>query len=200
MIRISAENLKNSETTRSEPTKLKAMVNQSSELKRNAPKYLSLVVLTVMNVTVITALRYSRSGNGTGKDMYIGTSMVLTTEILKLSMCLAGLLLQCSWSMHKAVAVINDEVVKKPEDTFKMMIPSILYTIQNILIVVALSHLDSVTFQVTYELKTLITALFSVLLLKKMIRKTQWTALLLLMLGVVLVQVNFSFDMIYSPN
>lgn len=48
MIRISAENLKNSETTRSEPTKLKAMVNQSSELKRNAPKYLSLVVLTVM--------------------------------------------------------------------------------------------------------------------------------------------------------
>lgn len=51
--------------------------------------------------------------------------------------------------MHKAVAVINDEVVKKPEDTFKMMIPSILYTIQNILTVGALSHLDSVTFQVS---------------------------------------------------
>ena len=47
------------------------------------------------------------------------------------------------------------------------------------------------TFKVTYQLKILTTALFSVLLLKKQIKSVQWLALLVLTIGVSLVQVRF---------
>jgi len=47
--------------------------------------------------------------------------------------------------------------------------------------------------QVTYQLKILTTALFSVAMLGKSVAPAQWTALLLLMSGVALVQVSLHF-------
>ena len=44
--------------------------------------------------------------------------------------------------------------------------------------------------QVTYQLKILTTALFSVLMLRKTLSKLQWLSLLLLFLGVAIVQVG----------
>lgn len=46
--------------------------------------------------------------------------------------------------------------------------------------------------QVTYQLKILTTALFSVLMLRKSLSKVQWVSLLLLFGGVAIVQVSAS--------
>lgn len=51
----------------------------------------------------------------------------------------------------------------------------------------AASNLDAATFQVTYQLKILTTAFFSVLILKRNISKLKWMALAILTIGIALV-------------
>ncbi|XP_004872023.1 UDP-galactose translocator isoform X4 [Heterocephalus glaber] len=53
---------------------------------------------------------------------------------------------------------------------------------------VAISNLPAATFQVTYQLKILTTALFSVLMLNRSLSRLQWASLLLLFTGVAIVQ------------
>jgi solute carrier family 35 (UDP-sugar transporter), member A1/2/3 len=64
--------------------------------------------------------------------------------------------------------------------------------IQNHLQFVAISNLEATTFQVSYQLKILTTALFSVLLLRKQLSSSQWPALFLLAIGVGIVQIQSS--------
>merc|ERR1711936_636984 len=81
-----------------------------------------------------------------------------------------------------------NEIVCKPRETVKLIIPSGLYAMQNNLLYLALSNLDAATYQVTYQLKILTTAIFSVCLLRKQIQPMQWISLLMLTIGVALVQ------------
>ena len=75
-------------------------------------------------------------------------------------------------------------------DCYKLSIPAILYVIQNNLQYVAASNLDVATFQVTYQMKILTTAAFSVLLLRKRLTRGKWLALCLLAFGVAVVQLQ----------
>lgn len=54
----------------------------------------------------------------------------------------------------------------------------------------AASNLDVATYQITYQLKILTTAIFAVLILKKQLIRTQWLSLLLLIAGVAMVQLS----------
>lgn len=74
-------------------------------------------------------------------------------------------------------------------ESWKLAIPAVLYTIQNSLQYVAVSNLDAATFQVTYQLKILTTAIFSVLMLGRRLSTRQWLSLLLLIVGVSIIQV-----------
>jgi UDP-sugar transporter A1/2/3 len=75
-------------------------------------------------------------------------------------------------------------------DCWKLSIPAILYVVQNNLQYVAASNLDVATFQVTYQMKILTTAFFSVVMLGKRLSSTKWLSLLLLAVGVGIVQIQ----------
>jgi UDP-galactose transporter len=74
-------------------------------------------------------------------------------------------------------------------ESWKLAIPAVLYTIQNTLQYLAVSNLDAATFQVTYQLKILTTAIFSVLMLGRTLSPRKWLSLLLLVVGVSIIQV-----------
>eukprot|EP00967_Tisochrysis_lutea_P017875 scaffold20244_cov31-Tisochrysis_lutea.AAC.2 len=81
------------------------------------------------------------------------------------------------------VALVRSEITSQPRETLKCAVPALAYTIQGNLLFVALSNLDAPTYQVTYQTKTLFTALFSRLLLGRTLANSQWLALALLFLG-----------------
>ena len=70
------------------------------------------------------------------------------------------------------------------------MVPSAVYLIQNNLLYVAASNLDVATYQITYQLKILTTAIFAVTMLNKKLIVTQWLSLVILIAGVAMVQLS----------
>ena len=103
-------------------------------------------------------------------------------------MVIVILLFQQGLSVHRSLRIYVDEVVRKPKETLLLGVPAMLYTVQNNLLFVALKNLDAATYQVTYQLKILTTAVFSVILLNKKLTARQWISLVLLTFGVALVQ------------
>uniref|UniRef100_A0A4W4FAR2 Solute carrier family 35 member A3b n=1 Tax=Electrophorus electricus TaxID=8005 RepID=A0A4W4FAR2_ELEEL len=147
-------------------------------------KYGSLGLLVLQTTTLVLTMRYSRTQQAEG-PRYLASSAVVCTELLKIAACTLLIFRDNSKSLS---STLWDEIVSKPLETLKLTIPSGIYTLQNNLLYVALSHLDAATYQVTYQLKILTTALFSVSLLGKRLGNYQWLSLLILMTGVVLVQ------------
>jgi UDP-sugar transporter A1/2/3 len=76
----------------------------------------------------------------------------------------------------------------------KLMIPAALYTLQSNLLFIALSRLDAASYQITYQLKILTTALVSIFMLGKHIDLTKWISLVILTVGVSLAQVMHNFE------
>lgn len=150
-------------------------------------KQLSLIVLVVQNSTLVLMMRYSRIVQKPGQDMYIASTAVFLAELLKIVACLIVMYHQ-QGSWQRFSSMVNREILGKPSETLKMLIPSGLYALQNNLLYVALSNLEAATFQVTYQMKIMSTAVFSVVLLGKSLSRDKWFALLLLMIGVTLVQ------------
>ena len=64
------------------------------------------------------------------------------------------------------IEALRIEIVEAPIDSAKLLLPSLIYVIQNNLLFIAVSNLDPGTYQVTCQLKTPITALFAMLLMR----------------------------------
>lgn len=86
--------------------------------------------------------------------------------------------------MSDFIAKLQREVVYNPKSLVLLSVPSVLYTLQNNLLYIALANLDAAAYQVCYQLKILTTALFSVYLLKRKISTVRWLSLVLLLAGV----------------
>ena len=80
---------------------------------------------------------------------------------------------------------------KKKKNILKRLLDTV---IQNNLQYIAASNLEAATFQVTYQMKILTTAGFSVLLLRKNLSPSQWISLLFLSIGVGIVQIQAGVD------
>eukprot|EP01116_Phalansterium_solitarium_P022995 TRINITY_DN783_c0_g1_i2.p1 TRINITY_DN783_c0_g1~~TRINITY_DN783_c0_g1_i2.p1 ORF type:complete len:345 (-),score=118.94 TRINITY_DN783_c0_g1_i2:375-1409(-) len=145
-------------------------------------KYFSLVCLVVQNSALVLLMKLSRT-NVT--IPYLATSAVVMGEILKLLCCVVLTLIG-----GDGVSGLLQKTFGQPVELLKMGFISLLYVIQNNLLFVAVSNLDAATFQVSYQLKILTTAVMSVLLLSKSLSKTQWVSLVILMLGVAFVQIS----------
>ncbi|XP_062247003.1 UDP-galactose translocator [Platichthys flesus] len=150
-------------------------------------KYVSLVVLVFQNASLILSIRYVRTLPG---ERFFTTSAVVMAELLKVLTCLLIILLQKRLNVKETVLFLLDAIVFQYKDTLKLSVPSLIYTLQNNLQYVAISNLPAASFQVTYQLKILTTALFSVMMLRKSLSKVQWVSLLLLFAGVAIVQVQ----------
>ncbi|XP_075932468.1 UDP-galactose translocator isoform X2 [Anarhichas minor] len=157
-----------------------------SEVHRRL-KYISLAVLVVQNASLILSIRYVRTLPG---DRFFTTSAVVMAEVLKVVTCLFIILLQKKFHVKDTVYFLVDSIVFQYKDTLKLAVPSLIYTLQNNLQYVAISNLPAATFQVTYQLKILTTALFSVMMLRKTLSRVQWVSLLLLFAGVAVVQLE----------
>ncbi len=75
-------------------------------------------------------------------------------------------------------------------DWWKMAIPAVLFALQNNLIYVASRNLSVPVFQITFQLKTLITALTAVVMLGRRLSATQWASLFVLGGGVATMQLG----------
>ncbi|KAL9960076.1 hypothetical protein ACROYT_G033480 [Oculina patagonica] len=146
----------------------------------------SLIILTVQNASLILTMRYTRTLPG---DMYFASTAVMITEIVKMFASMA-ILLGDKRSVTEWLKFLYSVSFAHPLDMAKMLVPACIYTVQNNLLYVAVSNLDAATYQVSYQLKILTTALFSVAMLKKSISKVQWLSLFMLFVGVSVVQLQ----------
>ncbi|KPP63585.1 UDP-N-acetylglucosamine transporter-like [Scleropages formosus] len=150
-------------------------------------KYLSLGVLVLQTTSLVLTMRYSRTLPWEG-PRYLASSAVVSAELLKILACVLLVFKENGYSIQDLNMVLTQEIVKKHKEVLKLAIPSCIYTLQNNLLYVALSNLDAATYQVTYQLKILTTALFSISMLGRRLGAYQWLSLVILMAGVALVQ------------
>lgn len=149
-------------------------------------KWVSLATLTFQNAILGLSIRYARIQPG---DLFLSSTAVVMSEVVKLIACLLIVFIQ-EKSIARGCYMVYAQVIKQPVDTLKVCVPSLIYTLQNNLIFIAASNLDAATYQVTYQLKILTTALLSVLMLKKVLGLFHWVALVILLVGVSLVQLT----------
>ena len=79
-------------------------------------------------------------------------------------------------------------------DCWKLAVPAALYVLQNNLQYVAASNLDVATFQISYQMKILTTAFFSVTMLDRRLSLYKWGCLFALAMGVAIVQIQGSSE------
>ncbi|XP_030330167.1 UDP-galactose translocator isoform X2 [Strigops habroptila] len=145
----------------------------------------SLAVLVLQNASLVLSIRYVRTRPG---QRFRPSTAVVMAELLKGSAGFLLLVLQHRGSVRQALGTLQGALWGHAGDTLRLAVPSLIYTLQNNLQYVAISNLPAATFQVTYQLKILTTAVFSVLLLGTPLSRTQWLSLALLSMGVALVQ------------
>lgn len=151
-------------------------------------KWVSLIILVVQNSFLVCAMRYSK----TLPDKYLSSTAVVCSELLKL---IVSAMLHIYYRVREikppekySLKMFLNELFGKNSDYIKITVPAILYLIQNNLLYFTASKLDAATFQVTYQMKLIITAFFSVLILKRKLFIHQWISILLLATGIALVQ------------
>ncbi|KAI9266426.1 UDP-galactose transporter [Phascolomyces articulosus] len=134
-------------------------------------------------------MRYTRA-SVPEDQRYLASTAVIMSEVIKTLVCL-GVLYSVPPLHRRSVSrlstFLHHELVVKWRESSKLAFPAVLYLIQNNLQYVAATNLDAATFQVTYQLKILTTAFFSVVILHKPLSRLKWAALGLLTIGIALV-------------
>lgn len=143
-------------------------------------------------------MHYSRIMPLVHGQRYQTSTAVFMNEVLKLCICLTMALYEIASKHPQSTpattlfSTLAGSVFSG--DSWKLAIPAMLYTLQNSLQYVAISNLDAATFQVTYQMKILATAVFSVVLLGRRLEGKKWVALVLLMAGIAIVQTHTDKD------
>lgn len=123
---------------------------------------------------------------------YFTSTAVFINEVLKLTLCYTVALYETSRASPSLPAFslfANLTGAVFTGDSWKLAIPASLFVLQSSLQYIAVSNLDSATFQITSQFKILPTAVLSILLLKRSLSARKWVALGLLMVGVTIIQI-----------
>ena len=96
--------------------------------------------------------------------------------------------------VEKVKGAIRSEIIDKPIETLKLAVPAVLYFIQNNVLQLSSSNLPAAVFQVTYQGKTLVVAICSIMLLGKLLSRSKWLALGMMAIGLAMVQLAKSSE------
>eukprot|EP00930_Biecheleria_cincta_P040596 TRINITY_DN2780_c0_g1_i1.p1 TRINITY_DN2780_c0_g1~~TRINITY_DN2780_c0_g1_i1.p1 ORF type:complete len:408 (-),score=58.16 TRINITY_DN2780_c0_g1_i1:252-1475(-) len=147
--------------------------------------WVSLIVLTGQNSLGVLTMKWARLEHL--KVPYLNTTCVTFTEIVKILVSLL-LVIQESGSLPVAWRSLAEHFTSKPWELAKSAIPSLIYIIQNNLMLYSLELLSAPVQQVLYQMKILTTAGLGVLMLGKKLTATQWLSLVILCVGIALVE------------
>jgi len=156
----------------------------------------ALAVLTVQNTSVPIMMRMARTGQGGSSDAngdYCVPLLVMFQELFKL---ISSFLLLASeeCSLSRAVRLVHYEATQRTSTTLKLAVPAVLYFIMNNSIQHAAAYLPAAVYQVVYQVKILVVALMSVILLGKRLQLFKWSSILSLAVGVGMVQISRAPD------
>jgi len=154
-------------------------------------RYIALILLMVQTTAVILTIRFSLTSNGLP---YIKTTSVVMSEVFKLVASVILLGVERKEPIGKLIGYLKHEMIDRWRDAILLGVPAGLYTLQNNLLFIALQNLDGTTYQVTYQLKIFMAAVFSVIMLGRKLTTLKWIALFMLMGGVSLVQMKSKED------
>lgn len=102
-------------------------------------------------------MHYSRIMPPTGDHRYFTSTAVFINELLKLAFSLTLCIYEASRLLAPSTpaTVLFQQIYNNvfSSDSWKLSIPAVLYTVQNLLQYVAVSNLSAVHFQVLYQLK-----------------------------------------------
>jgi len=147
--------------------------------------------LVFQNSLLILVMHYSRIMPLVNGARYYPSTAVFLNEVMKLAFSLSMALFDIARTSDASTAAgLFGELARAvfTGDSWKLAIPAMLYTLQNSLQYAGVSNLDAPTFQATYQIKILTTALFSVTLLGRSLSLRKWFSLVLLTIGVAIVQ------------
>ncbi|CAK0773250.1 hypothetical protein CVIRNUC_004045 [Coccomyxa viridis] len=155
---------------------------------------LSMVMLIFQGTALSLTLRFSRTRAGT---QYLASVAVIWTELIKLLVCVGAQAAECTRTAAQRGLGFREEAMHQAYEilgrSWPMLIPAGLFVMQQVLVIVAASHLDAVTFQIcSQSFKIMPTAFFAVWLLGQYLTPLQWGSLPVLAVGVVFVTMNGS--------
>mmetsp|Transcript_14946 Transcript_14946/g.19630 ORF Transcript_14946/g.19630 Transcript_14946/m.19630 type:complete len:359 (-) Transcript_14946:873-1949(-) len=154
-------------------------------------KWVSLALMLAQNAITPLIFRYATT-SADAAHRYNTSVAVFTSEAIKLFASFVLIGVEENYSLSGAISTVNEQIIKKPKDTLKLAVPATLYFVQNVLLQLASSNLPAALFQVTYQGKTLVVALFSVFLLQKELIRARWFAIFLMAAGIATVQLSSS--------
>lgn len=143
---------------------------------------LALVTLVLQNTALVFTMKltYRQSARE-----FHSASVVFVAEVLKLVICVFTSLTQREKHLSAMASIDWRGLIDK-----RMVVPSVLYILQNNLLFVAIHHLSPTVFLACSQSKVMFTAVFSCLFLGTSLNNTQICALGGLVFGMFLVQVR----------
>ncbi|KAG5886499.1 hypothetical protein JTB14_014682 [Gonioctena quinquepunctata] len=143
--------------------------------------FVSYILLFVNQGILITSSQKSDN-----QYDYNIVTVVLLTEILKLAI---SSFLYCKENSTKQLVI---EVVKNKNVLLLYFIPALLYCFYNNLAFVNLSLFDPTTYYLLLQFRVVVTGILFQIIFKKTLSKKQWLSLIILTLGCMLKQINFT--------
>ena len=141
--------------------------------------YVALGLLVAQNTTVVLLTKATKLP---GQERYSSVAVVMLTELMKLAICCVVV----SFEGPGLYADLRDKVLSDRVKLLQLSVPSLLYVVQNNLLYVAIGNLTPAVFQVTYQLKLILSAGLTVVVFDRKLLRRQWGAIGLLFGGIAL--------------
>ena len=140
-----------------------------------------LGILVLQNTSTTLLARHTRITYN-----YDVSHMLLMSEVMKFIASTALEFRSQSVKNESWMLSFHTHIWNNPLDSLKLAVPSGLYLLQNSLVYYSISHVPVPLFQVTQQTKLVITAILSVLFLKRSYSCVQWSSIVSLCVGAVI--------------